>query len=115
MWKAHHYASGNPMDSGGARVPTLKLKQQDFAAKQGIKLHGELKDRKGSEGICHSIVLESYALPGQLNIGSDSHLVARGNIDQTRGETRRIRIVHFREHDARSGPINLHSLRSVDG
>jgi 3-isopropylmalate/(R)-2-methylmalate dehydratase large subunit len=51
----------------------LKLKQQDFAAKQGIKLHGELKDRKGSEGICHSIVLESYALPGHLNIGSDSH------------------------------------------
>ena len=51
----------------------LKLKQQSFAAKQGIKLHGELKDRKGSEGICHSIVLERYALPGQLNIGSDSH------------------------------------------
>jgi 3-isopropylmalate/(R)-2-methylmalate dehydratase large subunit len=51
----------------------LKLKQQDFAQRQGIRLHGELKDRKGSEGICHSIVLESYALPGQLNIGSDSH------------------------------------------
>ena len=51
----------------------LKLKQQDFAKKQGIRLHGELTDRKGSEGICHSIVLESYALPGQLNIGSDSH------------------------------------------
>src|SRR3989454_1222743 len=51
----------------------LKLKQQEFAERQGIKLHGELKDRKGSEGICHSIVLESYALPGQLNIGSDSH------------------------------------------
>jgi 3-isopropylmalate/(R)-2-methylmalate dehydratase large subunit len=51
----------------------LKLKQQDFARKQEIKLHGELTDRKGSEGICHSIVLESYALPGQLNIGSDSH------------------------------------------
>jgi 3-isopropylmalate/(R)-2-methylmalate dehydratase large subunit len=51
----------------------LKLKQQDFAAKQGIKLHGELRDRKGSEGICHAIVLETYALPGQLNVGSDSH------------------------------------------
>jgi 3-isopropylmalate/(R)-2-methylmalate dehydratase large subunit len=51
----------------------LKLKQQDFAQKQGIRLHGELKDRKGSEGICHSIVLETYALPGQLNVGSDSH------------------------------------------
>jgi 3-isopropylmalate/(R)-2-methylmalate dehydratase large subunit len=51
----------------------LKLKQQDFAQRQGIRLHGELTDRKGSEGICHSIVLESYALPGQLNVGSDSH------------------------------------------
>jgi 3-isopropylmalate/(R)-2-methylmalate dehydratase large subunit len=51
----------------------LKLKQQEFAKKQGIRLHGELTDRKGSEGICHAIVLESYALPGQLNIGSDSH------------------------------------------
>ena len=51
----------------------LKLKQEDFAKSRGIKLHGELKDRKGSEGICHSIVTESYALPGQLNVGSDSH------------------------------------------
>jgi 3-isopropylmalate/(R)-2-methylmalate dehydratase large subunit len=51
----------------------LKLKQEDFARKQGIKLHGELKDRKGSEGICHSVIAETYALPGQLNVGSDSH------------------------------------------
>ena len=51
----------------------LKLKQQDFAARQGIRLHGELNDRKGSEGICHSVMLESYALPGQVNVGSDSH------------------------------------------
>src|SRR5215467_237874 len=51
----------------------LKLKQQDFARQQGIKLHGELSDRKGSEGICHSVMLETYALPGQVNVGSDSH------------------------------------------
>ena len=51
----------------------LKLKQQDFAKLRGIRLHGELADRKGSEGICHSIITESYALPGQLNVGSDSH------------------------------------------
>ncbi|MBZ5722972.1 MAG: 3-isopropylmalate dehydratase [Acidobacteriia bacterium] len=51
----------------------LKLKQEAFAKAQGIKLHGELKDRKGSEGICHSVMLESYALPGQVNVGSDSH------------------------------------------
>jgi 3-isopropylmalate/(R)-2-methylmalate dehydratase large subunit len=51
----------------------LKLKQEEFAKVQGIKLHGELKDRKGSEGICHSVMLETYALPGQVNVGSDSH------------------------------------------
>ena len=51
----------------------LKLKQADFAKQQGIKLHGELADRKGSEGICHSVMLETYALPGQVNVGSDSH------------------------------------------
>jgi 3-isopropylmalate/(R)-2-methylmalate dehydratase large subunit len=51
----------------------LKLKQEDFAKQQGIKLHGELLDRKGSEGICHSVMLETYALPGQVNVGSDSH------------------------------------------
>ena len=51
----------------------LKLKQEDFARKQGIRLHGELKDRKGSEGICHSVIAETYALPGQMNVGSDSH------------------------------------------
>ncbi len=34
----------------------LKLKQEAFAKSRGIRLHGELKDRKGSEGICHSLV-----------------------------------------------------------
>jgi 3-isopropylmalate/(R)-2-methylmalate dehydratase large subunit len=58
----------------------LKFKQEDFARERGIKLHGELKDRKGSEGICHSIMLESYALPGQLIVGSDSHTPHSGAI-----------------------------------
>jgi 3-isopropylmalate/(R)-2-methylmalate dehydratase large subunit len=58
----------------------LKLKQGDFARSRGIKLHGELTDRKGAEGICHSIVLESYALPGQVVVGSDSHTPHSGAI-----------------------------------
>jgi 3-benzylmalate isomerase len=58
----------------------LKLKQADFARQRGIRLHGELTDRKGSEGICHSVVLESYALPGQLIVGSDSHTPHSGAI-----------------------------------
>ncbi len=58
----------------------LKLKQGEFAQRKGIRLHGELRDRKGSEGICHSVVLESYALPGQLVVGSDSHTQHSGAI-----------------------------------
>ena len=58
----------------------LKLKQGDFALRKGIRLHGELNDRKGAEGICHSVVLESYALPGQLIVGSDSHTPHSGAI-----------------------------------
>ncbi len=58
----------------------LKLKQGEFAQRKGIRLHGELRDRKGSEGICHSVVLESYALPGQLVVGSDSHTPHSGAI-----------------------------------
>jgi 3-isopropylmalate/(R)-2-methylmalate dehydratase large subunit len=58
----------------------LKLKQETFAKQRGIKLHGELADRKGSEGICHSVVLESYALPGQVVVGSDSHTPHSGAI-----------------------------------
>jgi 3-isopropylmalate/(R)-2-methylmalate dehydratase large subunit len=58
----------------------LRIKQEDFARKQGIKLHGELKDRKGSEAICHSLILQNYALPGQLIIGSDSHTPHAGAV-----------------------------------
>ena len=58
----------------------LKVKQEQFAARHGIKLHGELRDRKGSEAICHSLILQNYALPGQVIIGSDSHTPHAGAI-----------------------------------
>jgi 3-isopropylmalate/(R)-2-methylmalate dehydratase large subunit len=58
----------------------LAKKQNEFAAKQGIRLHGELTDRKGSEAICHSLILQNYALPGQIIIGSDSHTPHAGAV-----------------------------------
>lgn len=51
----------------------LKEKQEAFARERGLTLHGELPDRKGSEGICHVKVFYAYALPGQVVLGSDSH------------------------------------------
>ncbi|WP_349605745.1 MULTISPECIES: aconitase family protein [Cupriavidus] len=47
--------------------------QQRFCEQHGLKLHGFLQDRDGSEGISHSIMAERYVLPGQVTIGTDSH------------------------------------------
>jgi 3-isopropylmalate/(R)-2-methylmalate dehydratase large subunit len=59
----------------------LEVKQREFAEKQGIKLYGErLGLRLGSEAICHSKILESYAEPGMLIVGTDSHTPHSGAI-----------------------------------
>ncbi len=52
---------------------SLKPAQEAFCLKHGIRLHGELPDGTGSEGICHAIMAEHYALPGQVVVGTDSH------------------------------------------
>jgi 3-isopropylmalate/(R)-2-methylmalate dehydratase large subunit len=71
----------------------LKMKQEDFAKKQGIKLHGELKDRKGSEGICHSLVAETYALLAHAACG-------RGRLHRVRHWHHRC--IQFLDHQRRS-------------
>jgi 3-isopropylmalate/(R)-2-methylmalate dehydratase large subunit len=59
----------------------LEVKQRTFAEKQGITLYGELRHgRHGSEAICHSKILESYAEPGHVIIGSDSHTPHAGAV-----------------------------------
>ncbi|WP_291271893.1 aconitase family protein [Geothrix sp.] len=66
--KAEHRALGLLKVAEG-----LKPAQEAFCAKHGIRLHGELPDGSGSEGICHSIMTERYACPGQVVVGTDSH------------------------------------------
>lgn len=59
----------------------LEAKQRDFAEAQGIRLYGEQQGHvMGSEAICHSKVLEEYAEPGMLVIGTDSHTPHAGAI-----------------------------------
>jgi 3-isopropylmalate/(R)-2-methylmalate dehydratase large subunit len=59
----------------------LKEKQEEFAKKQGVVYYGErMGYRLGSEAICHSKMLESYAEPGQLIVGTDSHTPHSGAI-----------------------------------
>ncbi|HEV8486598.1 MAG TPA: aconitase family protein [Blastocatellia bacterium] len=58
----------------------LVRKQEEFARKQNVRLHGAQKDRRGSEAICHSLILQDYAMPGQIIIGSDSHTPHAGAV-----------------------------------
>ncbi len=59
----------------------LEVKQRTFAKKQDVKLYGEqMGQRLGSQAICHSKILEEYAEPGMLIIGTDSHTPHAGAI-----------------------------------
>ena len=64
-----------------AQAKKLATVQQGFADKQGIKLYGEVqRDGKtvGSEAICHNMVIEELALPGEVVTGTDSHTCMGG-------------------------------------
>lgn len=52
---------------------SLAASQRAFCARHGLRLHGFLPDREGSEAISHSMMTERYVLPGQLVVGTDSH------------------------------------------
>ena len=63
------------------QAASLATVQESFAKRQGVKLYGEVRrDGKdaGSAGICHNVVVEELALPGQLVIGTDSHTCMAG-------------------------------------
>jgi len=59
----------------------LEVKQREFSERQGVKLYGEqMGHRLGSQAICHSKILEEYAEPGMLVIGTDSHTPHAGAV-----------------------------------
>ncbi|MBL8726082.1 MAG: 3-isopropylmalate dehydratase [Planctomycetes bacterium] len=63
------------------QAASLATVQETFTKKQGVKLYGEVHRNGqlvGSEGICHNIVIEDLAEPGQLVIGTDSHTCMAG-------------------------------------
>ncbi len=70
----HHSMAAEHRAKGLLEVAQrLKAVQEAFCARHGIRLHVELPDGDGSEGICHSLMAERYALPGQVVVGTDSH------------------------------------------
>src|SRR3712207_74748 len=60
----------------GQMVPAVRdlhEAHRRFAATYPVRHHGQLPNERGAEGICHTIMAEKYALPGQVVIGTDSH------------------------------------------
>ncbi len=65
----------------GKQAASLATVQEDFARRSGVRLYGEVERDgvvMGSEGICHTVVLEEIALPGQVVLGTDSHTCMAG-------------------------------------
>ncbi|WP_449433556.1 aconitase family protein [Pseudomonas putida] len=56
-----------------AAVGGLAAAHDDFVRHYPVRAHGALPGQSGSEGICHALLTEQYALPGQVVVGTDSH------------------------------------------
>ena len=59
-------------------VANLTSGHREFVARYPVLAHGQLADdgeagAEGADGICHALMAERYALPGQIVIGTDSH------------------------------------------
>jgi 3-isopropylmalate/(R)-2-methylmalate dehydratase large subunit len=78
----HRVMPKKHLDMGLARqAESLATTQEAFSRKHDVRLFGEvLRDGRpaGSEGVCHNLVLEEIALPGQVVVGTDSHTCMAG-------------------------------------
>jgi len=54
-------------------VANLAQGHTAFSRDYPVRSHGALDGLPGSEGICHALMAEQYALPGQVVSGTDSH------------------------------------------
>jgi 3-isopropylmalate/(R)-2-methylmalate dehydratase large subunit len=62
-----------------AGIKDLRDGQKRFAEQSGIQFHANASG--GSTGICHTVVREEIALPGQVILGTDSHTCSAGALN----------------------------------
>jgi len=76
------YAKRSPAYLSGIMVGIEELSSahREFVEHYELRSHGYLPNEEGSEGICHPMMTEKYALPGQIVVGTDSHTPHSGSI-----------------------------------
>lgn len=77
----YSYAHRPEVGAGAERLAGIRRMSEGhraFVAEYGIRDHGYLVGEEGSEGISHAVMIEDYALPGQLLAGTDSHTPHNG-------------------------------------
>jgi 3-isopropylmalate/(R)-2-methylmalate dehydratase large subunit len=62
-----------------AGIHDLREGQRRIAQELGIRFHGTPSG--GSTGICHTVIREEIALPGQVILGTDSHTCSAGALN----------------------------------
>jgi 3-isopropylmalate/(R)-2-methylmalate dehydratase large subunit len=62
-----------------AGIKDLREGQQRIAKELGLRFHATASG--GSTGICHTVVREEIALPGQVILGTDSHTCSAGALN----------------------------------
>jgi len=62
-----------------AGIKDLRQGQKRFAEETGVRFHGT--SFGGSTGICHTVIREEIALPGQVILGTDSHTCSAGALN----------------------------------
>jgi len=62
-----------------AGIHDLRAGQRRFAERTGIRFHAT--PGGGATGICHTVVREEIALPGQVVLGTDSHTCSAGALN----------------------------------
>lgn len=59
-------------------VRNLQDAHTSFVHDYPVRAHSALDGELGSEGICHALMAERYALPGEVVVGTDSHTTHSG-------------------------------------
>lgn len=88
LFRDHLTFASEVLSENAQRLPLLRQAellpqvQAEFAARHAVRLFGEVEDpeRRGSVAICHEAVLESFAEPGSVIVGTDSHTSTAGAV-----------------------------------